>query len=173
MNIEQQITQQVNEIANNAAARELAINKAARHAAEVFCAKVAQMSGRFPDAQFVAGLSGAYTPSIEKTLDSMVKAAPPGVLYSDRSVLALGEGFAQHQFDLHSAKLFQAVRARDEKTAAFDRKNMPSPQSEIAMREQGPGVSNAAASHLPLLDATAALTEINQRAGRQYPSKKK
>jgi len=50
---------------------------------------------------------------------------------------------------------------------------MPSAASEIAQREQGANVSNASAANLPLLDATSVLTEINQRAGKQYPAKRK
>jgi len=69
--------------------------------------------------------------------------------------------------------LRQVVREKNERIAASDRKNMPSVQSELAMREQGANVSNATAAHLPLLDAASALVEINQRAGKQYPAKKK
>ena len=169
MDIAQQITKQIDTIAAGAAARESLISKASRHAAEMLGAKIAEESGVFPAEKTIAGLASAYTDTISKTVDALLK---KGVQVGDAQALMLGEALADIQFEHHAPKLRQVVREKNERIAANDRKNMPSVQSELAMREQGANVSNATAAHLPLLDAANALVEINNR-GKQYPAKRK
>jgi hypothetical protein len=170
MDIAQQITKQVNDIASDAAARQALIGKASRHAAEMLGAKIAEASGVFPAEKTIAGLASAYSDTLAKTVDAILK---KGVQLGDAQALMLGEALADSEFEQHEPKLRQVVREKNERIAAFDRKTMPSAASEIAQREQGAGVTNAGAAHLPLLDATSVLTEINQRAGKQYPAKRK
>ena len=170
MDIAKIIDKQIGTIASDAAARQALIGKASRHAAEMLGAKIAEASGVFPREETVAGFEGAFTNTLAKTVDAILA---KNVQLDDSAAFSLGEALASHEFEQHEPRLRQVVREKNERIAAFDRKTMPSPQSELAMREQGSGITNAGAAHLPLLDATSVLTEINQRAGKQYPAKKK
>ena len=168
MNIADQITKQVNDIAADAAARQALIGKGSRHAAEMLCAKISEGSGLFPKEGTVAGFENALTSTIAKSVDAMLA---KGARVDDNTALMLGEALASYEFEKHEPKLLQVVREKNERIAEADRKSMPSPQSEIAMREQGAGVVNAPTASLPLMDAASALGEIERR-GKQYPAKK-
>jgi hypothetical protein len=170
MDIAQQINKQIDTIAADAAARQALIGKASRHAAEMLGAKIAEASGVFPREETVAGFEGAFTNTLAKTVDAILS---KNVRLDDSTAFALGEALASHEFEQHEPRLRQVVREKNERIAASDRKNMPSPQSELAQREQGAGVTNAGAANLPLLDAASALVEITNRAGKQYPAKRK
>ena len=170
MDIAKIIDKQIGTIASDAAARQALIGKASRHAAEMLGAKIAEASGVFPREETVAGFEGAFTNTLAKTVDAILA---KNVQLDDSAAFSLGEALASHEFEQHAPRLRQVVREKNERIAASDRKNMPSAASEIAQREQGANVSNASAAHLPLLHAASALVEINQRAGRQYPAKRK
>lgn len=160
------IDDKVGSIASNAARREAAIAIATDALAGNLTAKMAELTGIYANSNIEA--KTGLRAQVEASLDAMAQKVGL-TAYTDATALMLGESLANFHWEQHGHKY---VARHNEHTKKMSAEHLKDAQAVMAdIRSHEIGGTSAPAANLPMLDASAALMEIENRS-RQYPSKK-
>lgn len=165
MNITEQINKKVGDIAANAAKREAAISIATDALAESLTTKMAELTGIYANSNIEA--KTGLRAQVESALDAMAQKAGPAV-YDNYTAIMVGNALADFHWNQHSHKYIDRHNTMLKKQGEQNVKSAV----EVFAQIHAHGTEVKEVAPLPLLNATAALQEIEQRAGRQYPAKR-